>query len=78
MPDKSITMALKSGHTINPVIYEESVKQYEQFGGNRVGTIRLEPDGWFFTSPFITYANKIYDFKKPVKLDGAFALTITN
>ncbi|RXG52731.1 Sulfotransferase 1C4 [Armadillidium vulgare] len=56
-------MSLKSGHTINPVIYEEAVKQYEQFGGNRVGTIRLEPDGWFFTSPFISHANKIYDFK---------------
>ncbi|RXG52730.1 Cytosolic sulfotransferase 12 [Armadillidium vulgare] len=62
-------MALKSGHTINPVIYEESVKQYEQFGGNRVGTIRLEPDGWFFTSPFIRHANKVYDFKfKPTDI----------
>ncbi|KAB7503909.1 Sulfotransferase 1C4 [Armadillidium nasatum] len=66
---QNITMSLKSGHTINPVIYEESVKQYEQFGGNRVGTIRLEPDGWFFTSPFITHANKVYDFKfKPTDI----------
>ncbi|KAB7502058.1 Sulfotransferase 1C1 [Armadillidium nasatum] len=62
-------MSLKSGHNIVPVIYEDAVKQYEQFRGNRVGTIRLDPDGWFLTSPFTNFANKYFEFKfKPTDI----------
>ncbi|RXG73692.1 Sulfotransferase 1C4 [Armadillidium vulgare] len=56
-------MALKSGHRVVPVVFEEAVKQYEQFLAYQTGTIRLDPDGWFFTSHFITFGDKYYDFK---------------
>ncbi|KAB7497973.1 Sulfotransferase family cytosolic 1B member 1 [Armadillidium nasatum] len=56
-------MALKSGHRIVPVVYKDAVRQYEHFRGYRNGTIRLDPDGWFFTTPFISFGDKYYDFK---------------
>ncbi|KAB7503516.1 hypothetical protein Anas_05391 [Armadillidium nasatum] len=56
-------MALKSGHRIVPVVFEEAEKQYLQFRGFRTGSIRLDPDGWFFPTPFIIFADKYYDFK---------------
>ncbi|KAL7645810.1 UNVERIFIED_CONTAM: hypothetical protein RMT77_002707 [Armadillidium vulgare] len=56
-------MALKSGHRIVPLVFEEAEKQYEHFRGYHNGTIRLDPDGWFFTNPFIIFADKYYDFK---------------
>ncbi|KAB7503634.1 hypothetical protein Anas_10579, partial [Armadillidium nasatum] len=56
-------MSLKSGHRIVPVVFEEAEKQYQHFRAFRSGTIRLDPDGWFFTTPFIAFADKYYDFK---------------
>ncbi|KAB7503515.1 hypothetical protein Anas_05389, partial [Armadillidium nasatum] len=57
-------MSLKSGHRIVPVLFEEAEKQYQHFRRiRRTGTIRLDPDGWFFTTPFIIFADKYYDFK---------------
>lgn len=56
-------MALKSGHRVVPVAFEEAVKQYEQFRNYQTGTIRLDPDGWFFTSHYISFGDKYYDFK---------------
>ncbi|RXG58071.1 hypothetical protein Avbf_03411 [Armadillidium vulgare] len=56
-------MALKSGHRIVPVVLEEAKTQYEHFRWFRTGSIRLDPDGWFFTTPFIIFADKYYDFK---------------
>ncbi|KAB7504381.1 hypothetical protein Anas_10895 [Armadillidium nasatum] len=56
-------MSLKSGHRIVPLLFEEAEKQYQHFRGFRTGTIRLDPDGWFFKTPFIIFADKYYDFK---------------
>ncbi|RXG58593.1 Sulfotransferase 1C4 [Armadillidium vulgare] len=61
--DKIDKMALKSGHQTVPLVFEEAKKQCEQFLGYRTGTIRLDPDGWFFTTPFLSFGDKYYDFK---------------
>ncbi|MCL4138082.1 UNVERIFIED_CONTAM: hypothetical protein GTU68_064936, partial [Idotea baltica] len=42
---------------------KEQDEQIRDFTAYSVGTIRLQPDGWFFTSPFINFADKLYDFK---------------
>ena len=54
---------LKSGHRVRPVLGEEGRKQYEDFDGNRFGTVRVYPGGWLFTSPLIEFADRIYDFQ---------------
>ncbi|KAL7645814.1 UNVERIFIED_CONTAM: hypothetical protein RMT77_002711 [Armadillidium vulgare] len=56
-------MALKSGHRVVPLAFEEAQKQYEQFKAYKTGTIRLDPDGWFFTTSFISFGDKYFDFK---------------
>ncbi|RXG60017.1 hypothetical protein Avbf_16368 [Armadillidium vulgare] len=57
-------MSLKSGHRIVPVLFEEAEKQYEHFRRfRRTGTVRLDPDGWFYPTPFIALADNFYDFK---------------
>ncbi|KAB7497970.1 hypothetical protein Anas_03173 [Armadillidium nasatum] len=56
-------MALKSGHRVVPLVFEEAQKQYEQFKAYKTGTIRLDPDGWFLTTSFISFGDKYYDFK---------------
>ncbi|MCL4133295.1 UNVERIFIED_CONTAM: hypothetical protein GTU68_056904 [Idotea baltica] len=42
---------------------KEQDEQIRDFTAYSVGTIRLQPDGWFFTSPFINFADKLHDFK---------------
>lgn len=54
---------LKSGHRIVPLIGEEGQRQIDNFEGSRYGSVRVEPGGWFFTAPYLLYANKYYDFK---------------
>ncbi|RXG73594.1 Sulfotransferase 1C4 [Armadillidium vulgare] len=56
-------MSFKSGHRIIPLVFEEAEKVKEHFRGYRNGTIRLDPDGWFLTTHFITFADKFFDFK---------------
>ncbi|RXG73691.1 hypothetical protein Avbf_01807 [Armadillidium vulgare] len=52
-------MALKSGHRVVPLAFEEAQKQYEQFKSYKTGTIRLDPDGWFFTTSFIIFRGQV-------------------
>ncbi|KAB7498678.1 Sulfotransferase 1C4 [Armadillidium nasatum] len=54
---------LKSGHRIVCSSLKEYEKVYDDFEAHRVGTVRLQPGNWFFTTPFINYADQVYDFK---------------
>ncbi|KAL7645779.1 UNVERIFIED_CONTAM: hypothetical protein RMT77_002674 [Armadillidium vulgare] len=54
---------LKSGHRIFASPLKEYEKIYEDFVGRRVGILRLQPGNWCISTPFINYADKIYEFK---------------
>lgn len=55
-------MPFKSGHEEIVVRGEDAEKQ-KKFLGYKTGTIRLEPDGWFFSSYFSDYADRFYNFQ---------------
>lgn len=55
-------MALKSGHKAILVEGEEEEK-LKLFLAYKDGTVRLEPDGWFFNSYYTEYADRLYQFQ---------------
>lgn len=56
-------MALSSGHSAKVLTGEELLRHQKLFKGYTEGLVRLTPDRWLFETPFLKFANKIYNFK---------------
>lgn len=56
-------MSLASGHKVVPLEGEELAKQKKDFIGYKSGLVRLNPERWLFTTAFLKYGDKYYNFK---------------
>ncbi|KAL7646038.1 UNVERIFIED_CONTAM: hypothetical protein RMT77_002939 [Armadillidium vulgare] len=56
-------MQLKSGHRVVEVEEEKNEEQKRLFKAYTKGVVKLQPGNWFYTRPFLDFADKIYDFK---------------
>ncbi|CAL4082907.1 unnamed protein product [Meganyctiphanes norvegica] len=59
------SMKLSSGHTVEAVEDEELEELKRLFPGpiTKNSLIRLQPNGWFFPSDYLTFCDKLYNFK---------------